>query len=366
MIHKLTYWEDMMNTFQFEGNEGILLFLWIVSAAIALTLWLSYRSNKVRLLNGALASILFLSLGASLTATSLILENHLLITLCIIVIGIAVAIIAFLSVFSGILLLWNAFIVWKRERHSLANSLTLLVGLYIILSPFIFWLLRKILPAKIATGLSLFNGTISAYLLFWLVNFVMSFFIYIIFRPRSNQRYMIVLGAGLLSGDQLSPLLKSRIDAALRFANKQKQKNNPLPLLIMSGGQGDNEKIPEGKAMADYALEMGYSPNLIRVENKSKTTYQNMLFSKEIVEKNNIPLKMGIFVTSDYHVFRAAGYARLVGLNIDGIGAKTRRYFVFNALIREYIALLANHKLFHFVTISVLLIIDVVTIWGSF
>ena len=51
-----------------------------------------------------------------------------------------------------------------------------------------------------------------------------------------------------------------------------------------------------------------------------------------------------IFVTNDYHVFRAGTYARQIGLKAEGVGCKTAFYYWPNAFIREYIAIMAQHK----------------------
>ncbi len=46
----------------------------------------------------------------------------------------------------------------------------------------------------------------------------------------------------------------------------------------MSGGQGPGEEIPEAAAMAKYGEEKGISKQDIIVEDKSKTTRQNLAF----------------------------------------------------------------------------------------
>lgn len=60
---------------------------------------------------------------------------------------------------------------------------------------------------------------------------------------------MVVLGAGL-SGDKVTPLLASRIEKGIAICQK-----HPGSKFIMSGGQGPDELIAEGQAMANYALE---------------------------------------------------------------------------------------------------------------
>lgn len=47
----------------------------------------------------------------------------------------------------------------------------------------------------------------------------------------------------------MTPLLKARVDEGIRLLNKQKDAK-----LILSGGQGPGEDIPESQAMAQYAI----------------------------------------------------------------------------------------------------------------
>jgi uncharacterized SAM-binding protein YcdF (DUF218 family) len=48
-------------------------------------------------------------------------------------------------------------------------------------------------------------------------------------------------------------------------------------------------------------------------------------------------------ITSNYHVLRAAILTRHLNLHADVRGAKTARYYLPNAFLREFIALLAHY-----------------------
>ncbi len=63
------------------------------------------------------------------------------------------------------------------------------------------------------------------------------------------------------------------------------------------------------------------------------------------------------FVSNDYHIFRAGLFAKKVGLNSDGIGSRTARYFLPNAFIREFVAIILMHKKRHIVFTVLLLIL---------
>lgn len=311
-------------------------------------------------MNGALATFFILSFGVSMTGLVVSFGNEVVVTLWFMLALLVLLVIMALSAMLGLLLLWNAFLVWRREAHTLSNSLTLIIAIYLLLSPLMFDWFDAHLHYMWAGGLRIISGVIIGYFVFWMINFSLSFLLYVIFRPKLTQKYIIVLGAGLLNGTELSNLLKSRIDVALKFAQRQVDKTGDRPVIILSGGQGPDEDIPEGRAMRNYALTTGYPADMLVAEEKSKTTTENMIYSKQVIEELGLPVEEGIFATSDYHVFRAAGNARRAGLKIDGIGARTRRYFVYNALLREYIALLSGHKLFHAVSLTGLVIFNII------
>ncbi|MFR3733884.1 MAG: YdcF family protein [Enterococcus sp.] len=93
------------------------------------------------------------------------------------------------------------------------------------------------------------------FVVFW--NFLSISLIYQLNKPKYNQDFVIVLGAGLIGGEKVTPLLAKRIDRAIQFYREQSEKTLSPPQLLMSGGQGPDEKVPESQAMREYALEQG-------------------------------------------------------------------------------------------------------------
>ncbi|WP_051564084.1 hypothetical protein [Companilactobacillus paralimentarius] len=97
---------------------GIFLFLWL-------------REPR-RLINGITFSIFFFSFLAELAVLIFSTGNLPFVvvmgTLFLLIIGLI-----FITMISmWLLLLWNAFIVWKRESHTLSNMLTLLLGIFLV------------------------------------------------------------------------------------------------------------------------------------------------------------------------------------------------------------------------------------------
>lgn len=320
-------------------------------------LGLSLHQNKFRLLNGVLCNLALLSGGVTLVVAIEATQIQWLNTVLLVVLVIILLPLLILYTLLGVLLLWNAFTVWKKESHTLGNMLTLFLGLLVIILPLLRALDHDLFPQYSVTLYATFVVPILAYLVFWFLAFITSFILTRLYRPRYDQDYIIVLGAGLLNGDQVSPLLASRIQRALDFAQIQQAKTGRYPWLVFSGGQGRDETVPEGAAMKKYALAHGALADKCLAEEKSKNTYENMAFSKQILTELQVDLNRGLFATSDYHTFRAAGYARYVGLQIDGIGAKTSKFFIPNAFIREYIALMANHKKAHAIMLTLILLV---------
>ncbi|MCK8624975.1 YdcF family protein [Apilactobacillus xinyiensis] len=258
-----------------------------------------------------------------------------------------------------ILWLWNAWIVWRKESHSLANMLTLIIGLAILISPIIVNIINNTFNNKISDFIISLIQLSTFYVVFCFAGFISSAVMCLLYRPKKNKDYIIVLGSGLINGNQVSPLLAARINKGINFMQQQIQSGQKAPVLICSGGQGKDETISEGTAMREYALNKGVPENLVMAETKSKNTLQNMQFSKKIIESKNINPNNGIFVSNNYHIYRASGYARISGLNINGIGAKTSYFFIPNAIIREYIAILLGHKKIHLIMGILILIVSI-------
>ncbi len=104
------------------------------------------------------------------------------------------------------------------------------------------------------------------------------------------------------------------------------------------------KKLPEAVAMKEYAVAQGVPEGEILVETNSTTTYENMKFSKEIMDSLKPNGYKVIFSSNNYHIFRAGLYADQAQLKADGIGAPTAFYYLPNAFLREFVAILFMHK----------------------
>ena len=62
------------------------------------------------------------------------------------------------------------------------------------------------------------------------------------------------------------------------------------------------------------------------------------------------------FATTNYHVFRAGLLATRLGLQVEGIGSRTKPYFWINAFIREFVATLQAEKKRHAVAFAAMIL----------
>ena len=133
-------------------------------------------------------------------------------------------------------------------------------------------------------------------------------------------------------------------------------------MFVCSGGQGPDEIISEALSIKNYLISKGIREELILIEDKSSSTYENMKFSRKVIEEykeqNRINRLQNIaFSTTDYHVFRSGYLARRLGINAEGVGSRTRWYFYPNALIREFVANVSNQRNKHIINSLVICVV---------
>lgn len=301
-----------------------------------------YWKDRRRMANGFLFFILLVLSGASLLRLAQDTQSEFL-YFVVFAVGILVALTLLAGVFILIAIsLASALVLLRRERWVPANFLSLSVGLGLVL-----WMMLNALAMQAPDSVLpvAFYGMLCVdillfYLLLTFSNFVLSAFLYQLYSPLRRQDYIIVLGCGLLQGSEVSPLLAGRIQRAWKVYRRQVKRGQKPPVLVMSGGQGADEALPEAQAMKAYAVRLGVPEQDVLTESASKNTWENMLFS-----------------TTNYHVFRAGLYAKQAGLPAQGIGAKTKFYYWYNAVLREYLAVFVMHKKANAVCIAILLLL---------
>lgn len=264
-------------------------------------------------------------------------------------IGIVLAMLVFLALVSGpflflLALYYNGFQILKREGVRLHNFLSL--GLALAITFYFFglpFISRSLSSISFFDYLFVYIGLLISYLIWISMLYTSSSFINLLNLAPKPLDYVVVLGAGL-NGEKVTPLLASRIDKGIAIYQK-----HPGSKLIMSGGQGPDEVLAEGQAMANYAMEQGIAAEDIIIENQSTNTEENLKFSHALMKSDS----QFALVTNYYHVFRALLLARKLKIKCIGYGAKTKFYFSLNAFIREFVGYLVMSRRAHLVFLTI-------------
>lgn len=264
-------------------------------------------------------------------------------------------IIFFLLILVPVILIWNGIVIIRKEGFRLANVLSLVLGVLIGLGEIAtisaFFESVSSSPSvgvqtanSIRFTLQLLFSVSVVYLSFSILMFVVySVFLMLIPRKRDFD-YVVIHGAGLLHGNQVTRLLGDRIDKAIELYRK----DPTPPYMIPSGGKGSDEAVSEAQAMKGYLLEKDIPEDKILLEDQSKNTFENLKNSKTIIDARE-GRKYTAIVTSNYHVYRALRYCRKIGFDCTGVGSRVALYYWSSALIREYVAVHAEKK--HLITL---------------
>lgn len=144
---------------------------------------------------------------------------------------------------------------------------------------------------------------------------------------------VIVLGSGI-RGELLTVGLKNRLDCAVEI-----YENNPDTVIVVSGGQGPQEDITEALAMERYLLSRNIPQESIIKEEQATSTYENFIYSKQILDKNFGENYSAAYVTNDYHIYRAGALAKIAGFgNLTHSHSTTVWYTVIPSCMRECMA----------------------------
>ena len=272
-----------------------------------------------------------------------------------------------LIIFSVFLIISNIILLSKEGRR-ITDALGILLGIFLVglsfLSFNVYGILDRVMNVHSYAGyhISLFIQFALEYLLTYLECILVSAIICSIWVqnriPPNDRDYVIILGCAMRKDGTPTPLLRSRIDRAIRFSKRQFDATGKEVIFVPSGGKGEKEVIAEAECMKNYLLECEIPKDRILTENKSTSTYENMKFSKELILSQNPDAKIA-FSTSGYHVFRSGHIAGKAGMNAFGMGSKTKLYFYVNAWIREFIANLSYEKLKHIRNI----IVGILVLW---
>ncbi|WP_298246526.1 ElyC/SanA/YdcF family protein [uncultured Christiangramia sp.] len=126
---------------------------------------------------------------------------------------------------------------------------------------------------------------------------------------------VIVLGASVHSDGKLSPILKDRVDTAIKLYRSNKVKNFHLT------GDHRTEDYNEIAAMVSYLRERGIPQNRITSDHAGLDTYDSMYRAGKLFNIENATV-----VTQEFHLPRALFISDQLGFNYFGFTADQRTY----------------------------------------
>ena len=186
--------------------------------------------------------------------------------------------------------------------------------------------------------LKIFSIIVSAVIIVMLlISVIISVFMIkaIINTPKDSNKTVIVLGCQV-KGSAPSRMLQNRINTAYNYLNMHKS-----AMCIASGGKGDDEEISEAECIKAELVKMGIDKSRIFLEDKSTTTAENLMYSKAIIENNNLSSNVAI-ASDNFHQLRAAIYAKKNNLTPFSLGCSTTWYLSAGYYAREIPAIIAS------------------------
>lgn len=233
-----------------------------------------------------------------------------------------------LTIALGVLLLGNALIVTMASNFNLGILLTYLVAGVLIVGGILWQYILRYLPRwlwiTVIVGLACVIVSASALLLYGQTD-----------RVTHDEDVIIVLGAGI-HGERVSLTLRDRLDAAIEC-----HEQNPDAVIVVTGGQGPQEDITEALAMERYLVEHGIPQEKIWKEERATSTYENFVFSKALIDERLGENYSAVYVTTDFHMFRAGQVAHRAGFDdISHAHSDTVWYLVVPSCLRECVAVL--------------------------
>ena len=176
----------------------------------------------------------------------------------------------------------------------------------------------------------------SIFLLAVVLFFAVNFFIYIKSKPyiyneiseapNAKAEVAIIPGAAVLSNNDLSPILKDRVDTAIKLYELKK-----VSKIIVSGDNstvGYNEVNP----VRIYLLNKGVLDQDIFLDHAGFNTYSTMYRARDVFKVSS-----ALVVTQSFHLPRSVFLARELGINAHGVNADAG-HILFKNYARETFA----------------------------
>lgn len=134
-------------------------------------------------------------------------------------------------------------------------------------------------------------------------------------RPGPEDCTVVVLGCQVSASGEPTVMLRDRIDAAYDYLTA-----HPESRCVASGGQNDNEPISEAACIRNTLAARGIDPDRILLEDRSRSTEENLRFTAEIIRQQGLNPRVAI-ASDNFHQLRASVWARRCGLEAESLAA---------------------------------------------
>ena len=115
-----------------------------------------------------------------------------------------------------------------------------------------------------------------------------------------DSEIMVILGCQVYSWGP-SVLLQDRLDTALLYLEE-----HPEMTIVVTGGKGSDEHASEAQVMSDYLVAHGIPEEQILLEDQSKNTAENMIFTNLLLTEQGYDVTQEILVVSNgFHLTRS-------------------------------------------------------------
>ncbi|HWR98130.1 MAG TPA: YdcF family protein [Candidatus Methanoperedens sp.] len=121
---------------------------------------------------------------------------------------------------------------------------------------------------------------------------------------------IVVLGAAQYDG-RPSPVFRARLDHAIALWREGR-----APLLVVTGGRQEGDRLSEAATARDYATGQGVPAASIRMEDVGRSTLESLRAVASILERE--ALESAVFVSDRSHMLRVLRTARDLGIEAYG------------------------------------------------
>jgi vancomycin permeability regulator SanA len=136
----------------------------------------------------------------------------------------------------------------------------------------------------------------------------------------SSYRTAIVFGAGLNKSLTPTKALRDRLDKTIQLADQ-----GQFDRILLSGGQA--KETTESVAMRDYLACQGISSELLLIDEEGISTYDTLKRAKTVFH-----IQQATLISQPFHLPRAIGIAQMLGMDVIGIAADTRKFKISSIL----------------------------------